>query len=316
MTPKQQAWYQDTLSAFAVPGNRYNGATSLTYCAACLGISAEQVIEDAHAAGVTDRDSDIRRGIATAAAKVGSRSSTGYTRPRHEERQIFPGYVRSLISDGGNAADFNALRALSPINLSDLISPPAQTAAFLAVLYEPNDLLYIFDNGQHRHGEMGRNILTRDGWLERLRCAGSLGGDCVFKNPLTGRQGTSGEGQPSFTSRDCIAAYRYALVEFDTLPIAEQCAFWLGWLRRPNLAPQLAALTFSGGKSIHGLIRTGADAITAPKIERGLRDLLCSAHDGCYRADTATLKPHGGTRLAGAIRGGSGVTQTLLYLAR
>jgi len=316
MTPKQQAWYQDTLSAFAVPGNRYNGVTALSYSAACLGMSAEQVIEDAHAAGVTDRDSDIRRGIATAAAKVGARSSTGYTRQRHEERQTFPGYVRGLISDGGNAADFDVLRALSPINLSNLISPQAQTAAFLAGLHAPDALLYIFDNGQHRRGEIGRNILTRDGWLERLRRTGSLGGDCIYKNPLTGRQGTTTDGKPSFTSLYCIASYRYALVEFDALPLAEQCAFWLGWLRRPNLASQLAALTFSGKKSVHGLIKTGADAITAPKIERDLRDLLCSAPDEHYRADPATLKPHGGTRLAGAIRGGSGAMQTLLYLAR
>jgi len=315
MTPKQQAWYQDTLSAFAVPGNRYNGATSLTYCAACLGISAEQVIEDAHAAGVTDRDSDIRRGIATAAAKVGVRSSTGYTRPRHEERQTFH-YVHDMISDGGNAADFDALRVLSPINLSALISPQAQTAAFLLSLYKPGDLLHIFANNQHRRAGLGRDILTRDEWLKRLWRTGSLGGDCIYKNPLTGRQGTTTDGKPSFTSLYCIASYRYALVEFDALPLAEQCAFWLGWLRRPNLAPQLAAVTFSGGKSIHGLIRTGANAITAPKIERDLRDLLCSAPDERYRADHNTLKPHGGTRLAGAIRGGSGATQTLLYLAR
>ena len=315
MTPKQQAWYQDTVSAFAVPGNRYNGATALTYCAACLGISAEQVIEDAHTAGVIDRDSDIRRGIATAATKVGARSSTGYTRPQHEKRQTFPGYVRGLISDGGNAADFDALRVLSPINLSDLMSPQAQTAAFLLLLYKPGDLLHIFANDQHRRAGLGRDILTRDEWLERLRRTGDLGGDCIGKNPLTGRQGTTTNGKPSFTSLNCISSYRYALVEFDALPLSEQCAFWRGWIADTKRAAALAALTFSGGKSIHGLVRTGADTITTPKIERDLHNLLCADLDERYRADPATLKPHGGTRLAGAKRHPSGEIQTLLYLS-
>ena len=313
MTTKQQAWYQSRLEAFARPGNRYGGVPALTWCAARLGISPEQVIKDAHAAGVPDRDSDLRRGMATAAAKIGTRPAAGYTRPRREERQTFPDFVRGLMRDGGGVADFNALRPLSPVPVSGM-SPQTQTAAFLLALYKPGDLLHIFASDRHRRAEHGRDILTRDGWLERLRRTGDLGGDCIGKNPLTGRQGTNGDGQPSYTSRDCIAAYRYTLVEFDALPLPEQCAFWLGWLRRPNLAPQLAALTFSGGKSIHGLVRTGADTITAPTVERDLRDLLCTDPDERHRADPNTLKPHGGTRLAGATRRNSGTTQTLLYL--
>lgn len=327
LTPKQQAWYQDSLAAFARPGNRYNGVTPFTYCAACLDIPTEQVIEDAHAAGVTDRDGDIRRGMVWALATVGSRPATGYTpRLRREERQTFPGYVRDLIRAGGGVADFDALRDLSPVNLSSLQSPQAQTAAFLSALYEPADLLFVFPNIKNRHprGEIGRNILTRDEWLERLRRTGNLGGDCINKNPLTGRQGTSGKGEPSFTSRDCIAVYRYALIEFDYLTLQEQAAFWLGWLSDPKRAATLAALTFSGGKSLHGLIRTGADAITAPTVQRNLSDLLCADPEKQivngktvypFRADPNTLRPDGGTRLAGAVRCDNGNRQQLLYLS-
>ena len=307
-TLKQQAWYQSCLASFARPGNRYNGVTALTYCAACLGVPPGQVIEDAHAAGVTDRDGDIRRGMTTAAAKVGTRPATDYTpRPQREARQTFPGYVRGLIRDGGGVADFDALRALSPLPVADM-TPQTQTAALLAALYKPNDLL--------RRGEIGRDILTRDEWLERMRHTGNLGGDCIGKNPLSGRQGTSGKGETSYTSRDCIAAYRYALIEFDALPLSQQCAFWRGWLSSPKRAAAVAALTFSGGRSIHGLVRTGADEITAPKVERDLRDLLCADPDKRYSADPNTLRPHGGTRLAGAIRRDNGNVQPLLYLSR
>ena len=316
LTHKQDRWYQDTFAAFAQPGNRYNAAPALAYCAASLGIPTEQVIEDAHAAGVTNRDGDIRRNMNWAAAVVGSRPATGYTSRRREERQTFPGYVRALIDAGGGKADFDALRALSPINLSSLQSPQAQTAAFLAALYAPLDLLFIFPNIEDRHprGEIGRNILTRDEWLERLRHTGNLGGDCIGKNPLTGRQGTNHKGEPSFISQNCIAAYRYALLEFDHLTLQEQAAFWRGWLSDTKRATTLAALTFSGGKSVHGLIRTGADDVTTPAVEQQFKSLFCSDPDKRYVADKNTLRPDGGTRLAGAVRRDNGKTQQLLFL--
>ncbi|MBR3220687.1 MAG: hypothetical protein IKF72_00515 [Kiritimatiellae bacterium] len=314
-TPKQEAWYQSCLAAFAQRHNRYNAVTALTWCAVCLGIPAEQVIEDARAAGVSEHDSDIRRGMVSAIAKVGSRPATGHKPRRREERQTFPGYVRGLIRDGGGAADFDALRDLSPMPVAGM-SPQMQTAAFLAALYKPTDLLHVFASDRHRRGEIGRDILTRAEWLERMKRTGDLGGGCIGKNPLTGRQGTNGNGDPSYTSRDCIAAYRYALIEFDALPLREQCAFWRGWLSNPKRAAALAALTFSGGKSIHGLVRTGADAVTAPTVERDLRDLLCADPDKRYSADPNTLRPHGGTRLAGAMRHDNGAIQMLLYLAR
>ncbi len=315
LTPKQREWYQRALADFAREHNHNNGAGSLTYCAVRLGISTEQVIEDAHALGVSNHDADITRGMTTAAAKFGTRPATGYApRQRREERQTFPGYVRRIISQGGEAADLDALRSHSPVSLAKLKTPQSQTAGFLLALYEPTDLLHIFANGLHRHAQIGRDILTRDEWLDRLRQSGNLHGDCIGKNPLTGKQGENGRGEPSHTSRDCIAAYRYALIEFDALPLPAQCAFWLGWISDPQRAEALAALTFSGGKSLHGLIRTGADALTAPKIERDLRDLLCADQDETRRADPNTLRPHGGTRLAGATRMENGNAQPLIYL--
>ena len=307
-----------------VSGNRYAIEPELARWGRAVGMSADAIIADVRESDPHgEHDAGIRRMWNSTTFRPHDEQSPYSYRPRtsyapriHEQRQTFPDLVRDFIREGGGEASSKDLFSLSPVPVSRL-SPHDQTAAFLSALYNPRDLLHIFANDQHRRAELGRDILTRDGWLERLRRTGDLGGDCIGKNPLTGRQGTSSEGRPSFTSRDCIAAYRYALVEFDALPLAEQCAFWLGWLRRPNLAPQLAALTFSGGKSIHGLIRTGADAITAPKIERNLHDLLCSDADERYRADPNTLKPHGGTRLAGATRRGSGGrVQTLLFLQK
>lgn len=315
-----------------IQGNRYAVEPELARWGRAAGMTAEEIVADVrgndprgeHAAG-------IRRMWDCTTFRPRDEQSPYAYRPRtsYAPRLIphpVPDFVRCLISDGGGEADFDALRALSPVPVAGM-TPQTQTAAFLAALYEPLDRLFIFPNIKNRHprGEIGRNILTRDEWLERLRRTGNLGGDCIGKNPLTGKAGTNGKGKLSFTSRDCIAAYRYALVEFDCLALQEQTAFWLGWLSDPKRATTLAALTFSGGKSVHALIRTGADAITAPKIERDLLDLLW-ADPECrkdadgreyypYRADNATLKPYGGTRLAGAVRRDNGKRQLLLYLS-
>ena len=303
-----------------VSGNRYAIEPELARWGRAAGLSADEIISDVRESDPHgEHDAGIRRMWNSTTFRPHDEQSPYSYRPRtsyaprtHEHRH--PDFVCNLIRDGGGKASSKDLFPLSPVPVSRL-SPHDQTAAFLS-LYKPSDLLHIFANDQHRRAELGRDILTRDEWLERLRRTGDLGGDCIGRNPLTGRQGTNGEGRPSFTSRDCVNGYRYALVEFDALPLAEQCAFWLGWLHRPNLAPQLAALTFSGSKSIHGLVRTGADAITAPKIEQDLHNLLCSDPDERYRADPNTLKPHGGTRLAGATRrGNGGRMQTLLFLA-
>jgi hypothetical protein len=47
-----------------------------------------------------------------------------------------------------------------------------------------------------------------------------------------------------------VAAYRYAVAEFDVMDKADQLAFWWGYRSAP-----IAALIDSGGKSIHAWLR-------------------------------------------------------------
>ena len=54
--------YEAALGAFATPGNRWTAKGRLTYWGKAAGMSADEIISDARAAGVTDRDADIRRG--------------------------------------------------------------------------------------------------------------------------------------------------------------------------------------------------------------------------------------------------------------
>lgn len=316
MTPKQERWYQDVLAAYANgAGDRYNTqAGKLTYCAAALHKTDEVLADLSGLMNVTAKDADnIRRGIASAARRVGDWTPTQHQPRRKPDDQPFgiPSTVPELISAGGGEADARDLTNCSPADVSGLRKDPhAQTAAFLSALYGPDDLLFV-KRTKNENATPGENLLPRRDWTpERL-----LGRDCFGRNPFTGRMGKTTGGVDSFSSADCIAVHRFALLEFDFLPLRQQAAFWLGFLVSSPLAPRLVSLTWSGGKSIHGLIRINADQLTAPLWEKHLRERFASNPEERYKADPCGFKPHGGTRLAGARRNDNGAVQELLYLA-
>ena len=318
MTPKQELWYQDVLTAYANgDGDRYNTQSGkLTYCAAVLRKTADEVITDLSGLmKVTPHDVDlIRRGIASAANTVGDWTPTQRQPRRKPGDQPFgiPSTVPELIRAGGGEADAKDLIARSPVDLSGLRKDPhAQTAAFLSALYGEDDLLFV-KRREIENAVPGENLLPRRDWTpERL-----AGRDCLYRNPLTGKMSETKGGVDSFAAKDCIAVHRYALLEFDHLSLRKQAAFWLGVLVSSPLAPRLVSLTWSGGKSIHGLIRINADQLTAPLWEKHLRERFASNPEMRYKADSCGFKPHGGTRLAGARRNGNGAVQELLYLAQ
>ena len=329
--------YANALTAYASGrGARYTTfAAPLTWEGAILHKSADEVISDLRAImpDFSGKDADnIRRGIITAARKVQGFTPSPF-RYRHERKPEVsetPDYVRNLIRDGGGECSSEDLRALSPVKVADLTGCGAVAFAFINALWNENEFLHVFNGGggKHSRARLGVDLRPREEWLKLAAAGSPLPGDCIGKNPYTGREGKNGEGNPSYTAKECVAAYRFALVEFDHLPLRVQAAFWRGFLTRPKLAPSLVSLTFSGGKSIHGLIRTHADALTAPTVEKTLRGLFCSdpedrtenKADGTteryhpYRADPQTLRPHGGTRLAGMLRADNGQKQALIYL--
>lgn len=341
MTTKQEQWYSDTLAAFAQKGNRWNSIPALTYSAARLDIPVAQVIDDAHALGIHNRDSDIRRGMATALAKMPSRLSR-YAYRLHVRRQEPPrpqpitDFVRRMVDTGGDRTTLHDLQRLSPYMIIDPYGiewlPEQQTDLWLTTLYRPGDHLHIFDNSRHVKAELEHDVRTLDEWrtLDGIppihpndgnpcfdcrprhldwwkRC------DCMGRNPLTGKTGVTAGGDPSCTAANCIAAFRYVLIEFDHLPLHSQCAFWRGFVSDPERAAAVASLVFSGNKSIHGLLRVPSD-VDADTYSRNLKALLCADSDATYHADPNGFRPHGGTRIAGAKRRDNGNLQRLVYL--
>ena len=103
--------------------------------------------------------------------------------------------------------------------------------------------------------------------------------------------------------------------EFDEMPIADQCRFWAGFIRNGKLP--LVSLTYSGGKSIHGVVRVDApDAETWTRYRAAIVERYAADPDRRFRLDAQALSPLTGCRLAGAVRQDTGKVQELLFVRR
>lgn len=219
-------------------------------------------------------------------------------------------FVPRMIARG-RGATFGTLAACSPVPVPE--GRAGQVGAFLSVMYGFEALLYCGESKDR--GELGRNIISVDGWLAAFFRDKINPPELLIANPLTGRVGKTKEGKPSFRCASCVDAFRFALVEFDAMPIEDQAAFWAGVIDAGTLP--LRSLVYSGSKSIHGLVEIGAgdQGAWVTSIDKLL---FATCHPDApkeYQADRACKNPDRLTRLAGAYRADKGSIQTLLWLA-
>ena len=313
-----QAKYEAALAAFAAPGGRWANKGSLTYWGKAMGLSADEIIADARSAGVIDRDADIRRGWNDAKPK-GEQSrfmGGGLVRRSVRAKPTMPkqptNRVWRLIELGKDVATMEALRELSP---AEIVPGTTETArriqgeTMLQLLFGRADWVHIRrDKTDNAPAKPGTNLRPMRDWLF---VTGELG-EIVRPNPFTGNQGVTSEGKPSFTCKGTIAAFRFAVWEFDEMSLADQCRFWAGVIRRGVLP--LVCLVLSGGKSIHGVVRVDApDAETWTRYRAAIVERYASDPDEKHRLDVQALQPLTGCRLAGSIRKETGKVQELLF---
>lgn len=196
---------------------------------------------------------------------------------------------------------------------------------FLRVAFRADDNIYIGTGREGKHRQRS-HIKTRENWLDffstildRVKYASSaaekqqiliaMGFDyplfCV--NPVTSEP----DEKNSLRSDNCVSEYRHVLLESDKLPLAQQVALIRG-LKLPVLS-----LTFSGGKSIHALVR--ADALGFGNI-KNKSDWDQKIKLGLYSQiiplgfDRANSNPSRFSRLPGIWRPDKDAFQRLLYL--
>lgn len=253
---------------------------------------------------------------------------------REAARKALPsemrGTVARLVAEGRGATSKD-LRALSP---SPIPSAPAEQAA--AHLYALG-ADWRWKSWAGTIGAAGKRggIVAPFALAETIRAGLAEIPTHVSLNPLTGLEGRTKDGRPSFDCAETVAAFPFALLEFDAMPLADQCALFAALVRRKP--GRVVSLCYSGGKSIHAvlLVREAHDrrmATLPPCLPlrdgraegdfekwRGEMDalvrLFASSDDLAERIDLAPMaNPAVHTRLAGAFRAEKGRRQSLLYL--
>lgn len=226
-------------------------------------------------------------------------TSTELPRARPPHCRINGPQLLNAIFERGAGFTEEALWEASPIRMD---WPRERDAVeILRHLYRPDEQLFI---GSRLDSDPS-HIRTAREWIARFD-RGCPTHEHIVPNPLSGKQGQTKDGKPSYRADSCVTAFRFVTVEFDTMPLDRQIQFWAG-VQLP-----VAAVIHSGGKSLHGWVR--ADAANAEEWEREIEGKLFDILRA-LGADGACKNEARLSRIPGHFRGEKCDWQRILYLA-
>lgn len=196
----------------------------------------------------------------------------------------------------------------SPFKIPE--TPRDMASLFFELLYSENEFINVvckFTETDNRACPQGAGrSLSPQGWIKWIQENGVpdlAAGAWVRPNPVKA-EGTGANG--AYKDED-VTAFRFLLLESDTLPLPQQLALY------KNLKLPISAVYMSGGKSAHALARVNAKDEEEYKA-RAQRILAALSPFGI---DLANKNPSRLSRLPGAIReigaAGDGL-QRLLYI--
>jgi hypothetical protein len=219
--------------------------------------------------------------------------------PRASHRRVVAERLLDSILRRGAGFTEEALRAASPVQIN---WPTDRDAVeVLEHLYRPTDRLFV---GERCHAGAS-DIRTVAEWVLSFE-RGHLPPEHIAPNPMSGKPGLTKDGKRSYRADSCVAAFRFAVIEFDAMPLDQQIQFWAG-VRLP-----VAAVIHSGGKSVHGWVRIDAQDAAEWEcgVEHELFDMLVPLGADSTCKNEARL-----SRMPGHFRAEKGQWQRLLYLA-
>ena len=206
------------------------------------------------------------------------------------------------ISKEGVVVDTNWIES-KEVHEPEKWDPVQQMVTYLETLFEPAEIVgYVMqsykdeEKGKYIPQNKGSYVRTAGELIEALKkCGGDIGaalgdyntegGAWVRFNPLDG----NGVGNKNVTE------YRYALVESDTMEIDKQNAV----IRELELP--VAALVYSGGKSLHAIVRI--DASDYAEYRKRVDYLYDICGKNGMKIDTQNRNPSRLSRLPGCTRG-------------
>jgi hypothetical protein len=356
---KFQSWqrekYQQALAAL-LPGTRDSQLAAVALYGRRAGIEPEELFDDIMQnapGGKRPNPSAVRRAVEHAARTVAlggeknhaerhAQAITPYkfrreptaAEKREAERKAVPAEIRGtvarLIAEGRGATS-KTLREMSPAAIPT--APCEQAAAHLAAIGAD----WRFPIWAGTIGATGKRggIVSPSGLADTIRAGLAAIPTHISINPLTGKEGKTKDGMASFDCAETVAAFPFALLEFDDLPLPDQCAIFAAAIRSELL--RVVSLCYTGGKSIHAVVlvdewhdrrltrlppthtirdeRNGTDEQKWKDEWRKLRRLFASSDNPKERVDLApSMNPAIHTRLGGAYRQEKQTRQTLLYL--
>jgi hypothetical protein len=278
---RARAEYHDFLNAAPEPdsGDGHTWPLKAAHKARRAGVSASEAVVDIKAAIPRKPLRVIQTDVETAyKGREGARTFTPAQRtpqaPKADTGRLWADSTAACPEDADAACE---LTEKSPFRFEG--APEMDFALLLRERFDGGDILY--SGGKKEIAIPGRNLQPVRDWIEHVEAGGVLGPHFSI-NPMSGREGTTAGGKPSFRADNCVAAWRYCLVEFDGVPIWKQASFWLRHVDRLNAA----AIIHSGGKSLHALLEVNCPDAAAwarevrPLYAGILRDLgadpLCS----------------------------------------
>ena len=357
----QRGKYASALAALS-PGTRDANLVTVALHGLQAGMTPDDLYDDimANAPGDTrPNPSAVRRAIEHAARTVelGGRKDYAATNSkaaafdriwtpkreptaaekRESARKALPDKVRGTVARlviEGRGATSKTLREMSPSAIPP--APAEQAAAHLNALgADWRWQIWAGTIGAKVPGGKRGGIVAPFALADTIRAGLADIPTHVSLNPLTGREGRTKDGLPSFDCAATVAAFPFALLEFDGLPLADQCAVFAALIRKKP--GRVVSIVYSGGKSLHAVMlmpecddrrmhtKTRVEALREDRTEADdrkwaanmekLRSAFASSDNPAERIDLApTMNPAIHTRLAGAYRADKSKRQTLLYL--
>jgi hypothetical protein len=354
----QRGKYASALAALS-PGTRDANLVTVALHGRQAGMTPDELYDDimANAPGDTrPNPSAVRRAIEHAARTVELGGRKDYAaanskaaafdriwtpkreptaaEKREAARKALPDKVRGTVARlviEGRGATSKTLREMSPSAIPP--APAEQAAAHLNAL-GADWRWQIWAGTIGATGKRG-GIVMPCALADTIRAGLADIPTHVSLNPLTGKEGRTKDGLPSFDCAGTVAAFPFALLEFDGLPLADQCAVFAALIRKKP--GRIVSIVYSGGKSLHAVMlmpecddrrmhtKTRVEALREDRTEADdrkwaanmekLRSAFASSDNPAERIDLApTMNPAIHTRLAGAYRADKSKRQTLLYL--
>ena len=228
----------------------------------------------------------------------------GWTPPRRETEGPEMDWDELICAkeDGLTVVDQNWVEGI-PVQPPADWDPAKELIRYLETLFEAGENVgYVVKS--YRQPETGKYLPANQGCFDRTagqlieelsRCGGDLGsvlgdydpgaGAWIRCNPLDGK-GVKNEN---------VTEYRYALVESDNLPLEQQNAL----VRELELP--IACLVYSGGKSLHAIVRI--DAASYPEYRQRVDYLYKVCEKNGLSIDRQNRNPSRLSRMPGVVRG-------------